>query len=106
MSFGRRSSGQLEFADVEDLVDPLLVVKDLHTSFRTSRGTIRAVDGVSLTLDRGRTLGVVGESGSGKTVLSRSIMGLLPTRDVVRSGSVQFSGHQLDGMPEMQLRQV
>jgi oligopeptide/dipeptide ABC transporter ATP-binding protein len=106
MSFGRRSSGQLEFADVEDLVDPLLVVKDLHTSFRTSRGTIRAVDGVSLTLDRGRTLGVVGESGSGKTVLSRSIMGLLPTRDVVRSGSVQFSGHQLDGMPEVQLRQV
>src|SRR3984957_15049871 len=102
----RRSSGRLEFADVEDLVDPLLVVKDLHTSFRTSRGTIRAVDGVSLTLDRGRTLGVGGESGSGKTVLSRSIMGLLPTRDVVRSGSVQFSGFKLDGMPEVQLRQV
>ncbi|HEY6625062.1 MAG TPA: ABC transporter ATP-binding protein [Acidimicrobiales bacterium] len=91
---------------MSDLDDPLLVVEDLHTSFRTSRGTIRAVDGVSLTVDRGRTLGVVGESGSGKTVLSRSIMGLLPTRDVVRSGSVHFSGHELTGMPEVQLRQV
>ena len=106
MSVFRRSSGRLEFADVRDLDDPLLVVDDLHTAFRTSRGTIRAVDGVSLTVDRGRTLGVVGESGSGKTVLSRSIMGLLPTRDVVRSGSVHFSGHELTGMPEVELRQV
>ncbi len=106
MSVFRRSSGRLEFADVRDLDDPLLVVDDLHTAFRTSRGTIRAVDGVSLTVDKGRTLGVVGESGSGKTVLSRSIMGLLPTRDVVRSGSVHFSGHELTGMPEVELRQV
>ena len=58
--------------------EPLLVVDDLHTSFRTSRGTVRAVDGVSLTVNRGQTLGIVGESGSGKTVLARSIMGLLP----------------------------
>ena len=73
---------RLEFPDVGDPDDPLLVVEDLHTAFRTVRGTVRAVDGVSLTVDRGRTLGIVGESGSGKTVLSRSIMGLLPTRDV------------------------
>jgi peptide/nickel transport system ATP-binding protein len=49
----------------------LLVLDDLRTHFRTDRGLVRAVDGVSLTLKRGESLGVVGESGSGKTVLSR-----------------------------------
>ena len=69
---------QLSFPDVGSIEGPLLEVIDLHTSFRTGRGLVRAVDGVSFTLARGRTLGVVGESGSGKTVLSRSIMGLVP----------------------------
>ena len=80
MSDGAGLAGQpkLEFADVGTPDEPLLVVDDLHTAFRTSRGTVRAVDGVSLTVDRGQTLGIVGESGSGKTVLARSIMGLLP----------------------------
>ncbi|HEX6425742.1 MAG TPA: ATP-binding cassette domain-containing protein, partial [Acidimicrobiales bacterium] len=55
----------------------LLEVDDLHTHFRTPRGLVRAVDGVSFTLDRGRTMGLVGESGCGKSVLSRSVMGLL-----------------------------
>lgn len=76
---------------------PLLVVDDLKTYFKTDRGLVRAVDGVSFTLERGRTLGVVGESGSGKTVLARSIMGLLPKRDVERSGSVKFEGVELVG---------
>jgi len=74
---------------------PLLVVEDLRTHFDTDRGLVRAVDGVSFTLERGRTLGVVGESGSGKTVLSRSIMGLLPKSGVQRSGSVRFEGVEL-----------
>src|SRR5690606_16078011 len=55
----------------------LLEVADLRTSFATPRGTVRAVDGVTFSLGRGRTVGIVGESGSGKTVLLRSIMGLL-----------------------------
>jgi peptide/nickel transport system ATP-binding protein len=70
----------------------LLEVVDLKTRFRTERGTVHAVDGVSFTLGRGRTLGVVGESGSGKTVLSRSVMGLLPTRNVEREGHVFYEG--------------
>ena len=76
----------------------LLDVTDLHTSFRTPAGTVRAVDGVSLTLDRGRTLGIVGESGSGKSVLARSIMGLLPRRNVERRGRVVYDGHELTSL--------
>jgi oligopeptide/dipeptide ABC transporter ATP-binding protein len=96
----------LEFPDVGADEGPLLEVEDLHTSFRTGRGTVRAVDGVSFTVDRGKTLGIVGESGSGKTVLARSIMGLLPLRDVIRSGTVRFAGHDLTAMEPAQLRQV
>ena len=65
------------FADAP-LDGPLLEVDDVKTFFKTPRGLVHAVDGVSLTLERGKTLGIVGESGSGKSVLSRSIMGLLP----------------------------
>ncbi|MGD0379989.1 MAG: ABC transporter ATP-binding protein [Acidimicrobiales bacterium] len=102
--WGRRV--QLSFPDVGSIEGPLLEVIDLHTSFRTARGLVRAVDGVSLTLGRGRTLGVVGESGSGKTVLSRSIMGLLPGSNVERSGTVRFSGHDLTAMSLPELREV
>jgi ABC-type dipeptide/oligopeptide/nickel transport system ATPase component len=68
----------------ESTAVPLLAVENVSTTFSTDRGTVHAVDGVSFTLERGRTLGIVGESGSGKTVLSRSIMGLLPKRGVGR----------------------
>ena len=71
---------------------PLLEVDDLRTSFDTQGGAVRSVDGVSFTLERGKTLGIVGESGSGKTVLSRSIMNLLPKRGTTRRGSVRYSG--------------
>jgi peptide/nickel transport system ATP-binding protein len=74
---------------------PLLQVTNLKTHFKTPRGLARAVDGVTFTLDRGRTLGIVGESGSGKSVLSRSIMGLLPKSNVVREGSIRFEGVEL-----------
>jgi oligopeptide/dipeptide ABC transporter ATP-binding protein len=101
-----RKRKTLEFADIGNPGEPLLKVEDLHTSFRTGRGTVHAVDGVSLSVGRGRTLGVVGESGSGKTVLGRSIMGLLPQRDVIRSGTVEFAGHELTAMDQRELRQV
>jgi peptide/nickel transport system ATP-binding protein len=79
---------------------------DIRTAFRTGRGLVRAVDGVSLTLDRGRTLGIVGESGSGKTVLSRSIMGLLPKRNVIREGKVVYSGVELLSASEAEVRDL
>src|SRR3954452_7805321 len=73
----------------------LLEVSDLHTSFRTEKGLVKAVNGVSFVLDRGKTLGIVGESGSGKSVLSRPDMGLLPPRNGVRDGSVEFEGKEI-----------
>jgi peptide/nickel transport system ATP-binding protein len=79
---------------VDDGSEPLLRVTDLHTSFSSERGTVRAVRGVSLELARGRTLGIVGESGSGKSVLSRSIMGLMPA-NATRTGSVTYNGTEI-----------
>ncbi len=76
----------------------LLDVTDLSTHFVTAGGTVRAVDGVSFALPHGQRLGIVGESGCGKTILSRSVMGLLPRRNVIRGGSVLFEGTELTSM--------
>jgi oligopeptide/dipeptide ABC transporter ATP-binding protein len=73
----------------------LLEVDDLHVSFATARGEVRAVNGVSLSLMQGKTLGIVGESGSGKTVLSRAIMGLLPPETATQTGSVRYEGQEI-----------
>jgi peptide/nickel transport system ATP-binding protein len=83
----------------------LLEVSDLHTNFRTEKGLVKAVNGVSFILDRGKTLGVVGESGSGKSVLSRTIMGLLPRRNVEREGSVQFEGTEIAQLSPTAMRE-
>ncbi|MCB1004860.1 MAG: ABC transporter ATP-binding protein, partial [Acidimicrobiales bacterium] len=90
----------------DKLDGPLLEVEDLRTHFLTPAGTVRAVDGVSFTLARGETLGIVGESGSGKTVLSRSIMGLLPSRNVVRQGAIRYQGHSISDYSQEQMRSV
>ena len=102
----RRSNIGPERFEPAPLDGPLLDVVDLKTAFRTPRGLARAVDGVSLSLERGRTLGIVGESGSGKSVLSRSIMGLLPKSNVVRSGAINFEGHDLINATADQLRSL
>ena len=83
----------------------LLEVDDVKTHFRTERGLVRAVDGVTFRLDRGKALGIVGESGSGKTVLSRTIMGLLPSTAVL-SGSVKFAGEEVLGLDAKQMRHL
>jgi peptide/nickel transport system ATP-binding protein len=78
---------------------PLLQVNNLRTSFRTSRGLLRAVDGVSFSLERGETIGIVGESGSGKSVLVRSIMNLLP-RTATVEGQVFFESRDVRTLPK------
>jgi len=67
---------------------------------------VRAVDGVSFSLERGRTLGIVGESGSGKTVLSRSIMGLLPKKNVIRDGSIRFENREIGNLGPDEMRNI
>lgn len=84
--------------------EEFLRIENLHTSFKTGRGIVRAVDGVSLSLARGESLGIVGESGSGKTVLARSIMGLLPPRATTRTGKIFFNGEELTAMDSEHLR--
>jgi oligopeptide/dipeptide ABC transporter ATP-binding protein len=84
----------------------VLDLVDVHTSFDTPRGAVHAVDGVSLELKRGTTLGIVGESGCGKTVLSRSIMGLLPRTGVIRSGEVNFDGENLVTASDKEMRRI
>ena len=73
----------------------LLEVKDLHTFFRTKKGIVKAVNGVSYSVDAGRTLGVVGESGSGKSVSAMSILRLLDGNGYIESGEIMFDGVDL-----------
>lgn len=85
----------------------LLEVDDLQMYFHTEDGVVRAVDGVSYTLDRGETLGVVGESGSGKSVTHMTMMGLIPMPPgKIEGGSVLYRGHDLLNMPEAQMQHV
>jgi peptide/nickel transport system ATP-binding protein len=84
----------------------LLQVEGLRTAFRGRGGEITAVDGVSLAVERGKTLGVVGESGCGKSVLSLSIMRLLPPAGRVVAGGVSFDGQDLLGLPPAAMRAV
>jgi peptide/nickel transport system ATP-binding protein len=85
----------------------LLKVDDLRTWFRTPRGVVHAVDGVSFELERGKTIGIVGESGSGKTVLSRSIMRLLPSSTTVHpTGHILFDGRDLLTLSSHEMQDV
>ena len=86
--------------------EPLLVVDDLKTYFETPPGLVKAVDGISFELERGRTLGIVGESGCGKTVASRSIMGLVQKHGIQRHGSVRFEGREILKLPDRTMRDL
>ena len=76
---------------------PLLEVRDLRVHFPLDEGTVRAVDGLSYSLARGRTLGVVGESGCGKTVTAQSILGIVPRPGRIVSGEIIY--HPSSGAP-------
>lgn len=82
-------------------------VKNLVTRFRTDDGVVTAVDGVSFSVQKGRTLGIVGESGCGKSVTSLSIMGLLPMGvGEITSGSVQFEGKDLVRLDDRAMQKI
>ena len=84
----------------------LLEVIDLRTSFFTPSGEVKAVDGVSFTLDEGAVLGIVGESGSGKSVTAYSILQILTHPGRIVSGSVKFRGQELVGISENEMRKI
>ena len=84
----------------------LLQVRDLRTHFETRAGTIKAVDGISFTLERGEILGLVGESGSGKSVTGFSLIGLLDAPGRIAGGSVLFRGQELVGLPQAEMRKL
>ncbi|MEU6644430.1 ABC transporter ATP-binding protein [Saccharomonospora sp. NPDC046836] len=85
--------------------EPMLQVHNLRAYIGTPRGVVRAVDDVSLAVDRAQALGVVGESGSGKSVMARAIMGLLPPRAGC-SGEVLFQGRSLLTLPRKEKAEI
>jgi oligopeptide transport system ATP-binding protein len=86
---------------------PLLEVRNLQTHFHTQDGVVKAVDGVSLAVDRGETLGIVGESGCGKSVTSLSIMRLIPSPPgKIAGGQILFDGEDLLQQSEERMRHI
>ena len=85
--------------------DAVIAIEDLRVWYGTGRGPVRAVDGVTLAIGPGETLGLVGESGCGKSTLGRGIIGLLP-RGAVMDGKVVYGGHDLVAMKPKQVRAV
>ena len=84
----------------------LLEVRDLHTSFFTPAGEVKAVNGVSFNLERGKVLGIVGESGSGKSVTASSIMQILASTGKIVSGSIKFNGTELVNSGESVMKTI
>src|SRR4051812_36834574 len=86
--------------------EPLLEVVDLRVHFETGDGLVKAVDGISYTVERGETLGIVGESGSGKSVSSLTVMGLTRARNARISGTVRFDGQDLLTASDEEMRAI
>ena len=84
----------------------LLEVRDLHTSFFTPVGEVKAVNGISFNLDHGKVLGIVGESGSGKSVTAYSVMQILEKTGKILSGSIKVDGKELVGLPEREMKHI
>src|ERR1700733_3632844 len=85
----------------------LLDVRNLHTEFRTGAGLVRAVDGVSYTVDPGETVAIVGESGSGKSVSALSVLRLIPDPPGrITQGQILFAGRDIMQLPDAAMREV
>jgi len=93
--------------NVGGVLAPLLQIEDLHTEFRTGAGIVRAVDGISYTVERGETVAIVGESGSGKSVGALSILRLIPDPPGrITRGEILFAGSDLMQLSDAQMREV
>jgi len=88
------------------MTEPVLEIRNLVTEFKTPNGVIRAVDGISLKVERGKTLGIVGESGCGKSMLSLSVMGLVPPPGKNAGGEVIFEGQDLLKLSADEMRRL
>lgn len=88
------------------LSEKLLEIKDERLSFFTPAGEVKALNGVSFSMDEGEVLGIVGESGSGKSVTAYSIMGLTAYPGKLIGGTIRFNGHQIDEMTEKDFRKL
>ena len=88
------------------MVAPLLEITDLRTEIKLREGVVHAVDGVSLSVDAGETLGIVGESGCGKTMTALSVMQLLPPGGQIAAGSVRLNGLEISALAESDLRNI
>ena len=84
----------------------LLEIKDLHTYFTTRRGVIKAVNGVSMSIESGKTLGVVGESGSGKSQTAMSILQLFENNQKIHAGEIYFEGREISHLTREELYQI
>lgn len=85
--------------------ETILSVRNLHTSFKTEKGSVKAVNGVSFNLDKGKILGIVGESGSGKSVTAYSIMRILESNGSITEGQVLYKGQDIAKFTEKQMRE-
>jgi peptide/nickel transport system ATP-binding protein len=86
--------------------DSILSVRELRAGFFTSRGEVKAVNGVSLEVPAGKIVGIVGESGCGKSMTARSIMGLVKYPGRITGGSIKLCGRELTGLSERELSRV
>lgn len=87
-------------------MEKLLEVKNLKTYFPTKRGVIKAVNGASFSVDKGKTLGIVGESGSGKSISSMSILRILDKPGYIEEGEIHFDGQELTSLSEAEMRKI
>ena len=88
------------------MAEKILEIKDEYLSFFTPVGEVKALNGVSFSMEQGEVLGIVGESGSGKSVTAYSIMGLTAHPGKLIGGSIRFNGHQVDQMTEAEFRKM
>ena len=86
------------------MAEKILEIQDEYLSFFTPAGEVKALNGVSFSMEQGEVLGIVGESGSGKSVTAYSIMGLTAHPGKLIGGTIRFNGHQVDQMTESEFR--